>query len=186
MSFIEDLKNYIPYNEQEKKDKELILLALNNFNNLLTRDNPLMHFTSSAYIVNKTKDKVLMIYHKIYDSWAWTGGHNDGDSDFLKVAIKEAKEETGLKNINIITNNIFSIDVLTVNGHIKKGQYVSCHLHLNLTYLLEASEDESLVVNEEETKGVKWIPIDKLDEYCTEPYIINNVYNKLNEKISKL
>ena len=59
-----------------------------------------------------------MIYHKIYNSWAWTGGHNDGDTNFLRVALKEAQEETGLKNINVISDDIFSIDVLTVNGHI--------------------------------------------------------------------
>lgn len=186
MNFIENIKNYIPYNEQEEKDKELILTAVSNFNNLLTRENPIMHFTSSGYIINKTRDKVLMIYHKIYDSWGWTGGHNDGDSDFLRVAVKEAKEETGLKNINIVNNNIFSIDVLTVDGHIKKGEFVSSHLHINLTYLLEACEDEELVINEEETNGVKWIPIKELDKHCSEDYMINNVYNKLNEKINKL
>ena len=136
-AFIEDIKNYKPYNIQEKNDKELILLAVNNFNNLFTRENPILHFTSSGYIINKTRDKVLMIYHKIYNSWAWTGGHNDGDTNFLRVAIKEAQEETGLKNINVISDDIFSIDVLTVNGHIKKNKFVSAHLHLNITYLLE-------------------------------------------------
>lgn len=186
MSFIENIKNYIPYNEQEEKDKELILTAVSSFNNLLTRKNPIMHFTSSGYIINKTHDKVLMIYHKIYNSWGWTGGHNDGDSDFLRVSIKEAKEETGLKNINVISDDIFAIDVLTVDGHIKNSKFVSAHLHLNLTYLLEASENEELIVNEEETKGVKWIPIKELDKHCSEEYMINNVYNKLNEKINKL
>jgi 8-oxo-dGTP pyrophosphatase MutT (NUDIX family) len=186
MNFIKNIKNYEPYNEQEEKDAKLILTAINNFNNLLTRENPIMHFTSSGYIINKTHDKVLMIYHKIYNSWGWTGGHNDGNSDFLRVAVKEAKEETGLQNINIINDNIFSIDVLTVDGHIKKGEFISSHLHLNLTYLLEASEDEKLIVNEEETKGVKWIPINELDKHCSEEYMINNIYNKLNEKINKL
>ncbi|MDO4535756.1 MAG: NUDIX hydrolase [Clostridium perfringens] len=185
-NFIESIKNYKPYNEQEEKDKKLILTATNNFNNLLTRENPIMHFTSSGYIINNTRDKVLMIYHKIYNSWSWTGGHNDGDSNFLNVAIKEAKEETGLKNINVITNNIFSIDVLTVDGHIKRDEFISSHLHLNLTYLLEASENENLVLNKEETNGVKWIPINELNKHCSEKYMIDNVYNKLNEKISKL
>lgn len=186
MDFIKNIKNYTPYNEQEEKDKELILTAIKSFNNLFTRENPIMHFTSSGYIINKTGDKVLMIYHKIYDSWGWTGGHNDGDCDSLRVAIKEAKEETGLKDINIVTDNIFSIDVLTVNGHIKNGKFISSHLHLNLTYLLEGSENEKLIVNEEETNGVKWILIKDLDKHCSEEYMINNVYNKLNEKINKL
>lgn len=185
-AFIEDIKNYKPYNIQEKNDKELILLAVNNFNNLFTRENPILHFTSSGYIINKTRDKVLMIYHKIYNSWAWTGGHNDGDTNFLRVAIKEAQEETGLKNINVISDDISSIDVLTVNGHIKKNKFVSAHLHLNITYLLEACENDELIINKEETKGVKWIPIAELDKYCSEKHMIDNVYSKLNDKINKL
>lgn len=186
MNWIEDIKNYKPYNIQEKNDKELILLAVNNFNNLFTRENPILHFTSSGYIINKTRDKVLMIYHKIYNSWAWTGGHNDGDTNFLRVAIKEAQEETGLKNINVISDDIFSIDVLTVNGHIKKNNFISAHLHLNITYLLEACENDELIINKKETKGVKWIPIAELDKYCSEKHMIDNVYSKLNDKINKL
>lgn len=186
LNWINDIKKYIPYNEQEVKDKELILSAISNFDNLLTRENPIMHITSSGYVINKNRDKVLMIYHKIYNSWAWTGGHADGDNDLLYVAIKEAKEETGISNVIPLTNNIFSLDVLTVDGHIKRGSYVSSHLHLNITYLLEADENDTLTVNEDETEGVKWLPINKLAEFCAEEYMVKNVYNKLNEKIKLL
>lgn len=185
MNYINEIKKYTPFNEQETKDKELILNCISNYNNLLTRENSVAHFTASGYIVNKTRDKVLMIYHKIYNSWAWTGGHNDGDDDFLHVAIKEAKEETGLKNVKAVTNDIFSIDVLNVNGHIKRNEYISSHLHLNITYLLEADENEKLIVNEIETEGVKWLPIDKLRDYCSEKYMIEMVYDKLNQKIKE-
>lgn len=151
--------------------------------NILTRENTVAHITSSGYIVNKSRTKVLMIFHKIYNSWAWTGGHADGDSNLLNVAIKEAKEETGLKNVKAVSDKIFGLDVLTVNGHIKNDNYVSSHLHLSVSYLLEADENEELVVNETETNGVKWLPINDLNSYCTEPYIIKTVYDKLNKKI---
>lgn len=186
MSFIDDIRRYNPYNEQEAKDKEIIMEAITDYDNILTRQNSVMHITSSGYIVNKNRDKVLMIYHKIYDSWAWTGGHADGDSDLLQVAIKEAWEETGLKNVKSVCKDIFSLDVLTVDGHIKRGKYVSSHLHLNVTYLLEGDEEEELIVNEDETKGVKWLPIDELGTYCSEPYMVKMVYNKLNEKVKNL
>ena len=81
--------------------------------------------------------RFLMAYHNIYDSWAWTGGHADGEADFLKVAIREAMEETGITRVTPVTEDIFSLEVLTVDGHEKKGAYVSSHLHLNVTYLLE-------------------------------------------------
>ena len=186
MNWIDDIKNYVPYNEQEKKDKELILNAISNYNNILDRECSIAHITSSGYIVNKSRTKVLMIYHKLYNSWAWTGGHADGDCDLLHVAIKEAQEETGLTNVTAVTNDILGLDVLNVNGHIKNNKYVSSHLHLSVAYLLEANEDDELIVNEEETNGVQWIPIDKLDTYCSEPYIIESVYNKFNKKIKEL
>ena len=182
MNWIEDIKNYKPYNEQEAKDKDLILKCINLHDDILTRENTIAHITSSGYIVNKSRTKVLMIYHNIYKSWAWTGGHADGDSDLLHVAIKEAKEETGLKNVTPVMTNILGLDVLNVNGHIKKGKYVSSHLHLSVAYLLEANEEDKLIVNEEETSGVKWLPINELDIHCNEPYIINTVYSKFNKK----
>lgn len=183
MDYIKEIESYIPYNPQEEKDKEVILKALKENSNLFTRENPFMHFTSSSYIVNKTRDKVLMIYHKIYDSWSWVGGHNDGDTDFLNVAKKELIEETGLQNSKAFSN-ILSIDVLPVKGHFKKGEYVSSHLHLNIAYLFEGDENAPLTLNEEETNGVKWIPINEISKYSSEKDFVK-LYEKFNEKLPK-
>ena len=185
MNWIEEIKEYIPYNEQEAADKETILYSIENFNNLLTRENPLAHITSSGYIVNKDRTKVLMIYHNIYNSWSWTGGHADGDGDLLHVAIKEAKEETGIKNVKALDNKIFSLDVLTVQAHIKKGKNISSHLHLSVAYLLEADENDELTIKEDENSGVQWIPIDEISKYSTEENMIK-LYEKFNEKIKKI
>ena len=181
-NWIDEIKNYIPYNKQEEKDKELILKCINNYDDLLFRENPIAHITSSGYIVNKDRTKVLMIHHNIYKTWAWTGGHADGDPDLIHVAIKEAIEETGIKHFDVVSKEILSLDVLTVDGHIKKGDYVSSHLHLSLAYLLECNENDKLIVKEDENSGVMWIPINEIDKYSNEPYMIN-LYNKFNEKI---
>lgn len=181
----ENIENYIPYNEQEEVDKKIMLSYINDFDNILTRDNEYAHFTSSAFILNKERTKILMIYHKIYHSWAWTGGHADGDSDLLHVAIKEAKEETGIKNVTPISNNIYSLEIMTVNGHEKRGKYVGSHTHLNVAYLLEADEHEIVHIKEDENSDVKWIPIDKVVEASTEYWISERVYAKIIEKIKK-
>ena len=181
-NWINEIKKYTPYNEQEKKDKELILKCINDYDDLLFRENPVAHITSSGYIVNKNRTKVLMIHHNIYNSWAWTGGHADGDGDLIHVAVKEAIEETGIRHFKVVSKEMLSLDVLTVNGHIKRGQYVSSHLHLSAAYLLEASEDEKLIVKEDENSGVMWIPINEIDKYSNEPHMIM-LYNKFNDKI---
>ena len=172
MEWIKQIEKYNPVDEQEKKDKEIILDFINKNEDVLVRDNEIAH---------KSRTKVLMIHHNIYNSWGWTGGHADGDSDLIKVSIKEAKEETGIKEARAITNDICSIDILPVNAHIKKGKYVASHLHLSVAYILEADEKEELVVKEDENSGVKWVDIDKVLDLTSEEHM-KTVYKKLIDK----
>ena len=183
MYFKEQIEKYIPYNEQEERDKESMLKFIETFDNSLTRENVFGHFTASAWVVNKERTKVLMIYHNIYKSWAWTGGHADGETDLLQTAIREVKEETGVKNVKPVTEDIFSLEVLTVDGHIKRGKYVSSHLHLNLTYLLEVDETETLKIKEDENSGVKWVKFEDVPNMSEEKWMVENVYNKIIEKV---
>lgn len=95
-----------------------------------------------------------MIHHNIYNSWSWTEGHANNEENLLELSIKEAKEETGLKSINPILDSVYSIEILTVDGHMKNNQYISSHLHLNITYLLEADKENSLYIKSDENSGV--------------------------------
>ena len=185
MKLLEQLQAYEPYNEQESYDKEVMLRLLTSENepDVFTRENEVAHFTASAWLVNKEHTKVLMIYHNLYDSWAWTGGHADGECDLLAVAIKEAKEETGVETIVPVSEEIYSIETLPVSGHMKRGRYVPSHLHLNVTYLLEADEAEVLRVKPDENSGVKWFSLEEALEQCTEPWMIKWIYSKLNAKL---
>ena len=126
---IEKIENYKPFNEQEEKDKPLILDWIRNNENAFTREKTIAHITVSAWVVNKDRSKVLMVYHNIYNSWSWLGGHADGETDLLSVALREVREEAGISNVQPVSEEIFSLEALTVDGHIKKGKYVSSHLH---------------------------------------------------------
>lgn len=186
---VDSLKNniekFIPYNEQEEVDKKIMLNYIKDFDDVLTRQNEYGHFTSSAFVLNKDRSKILMAYHRIYNSWAWVGGHSDGDNDLLYVAMKEAKEETGIKNVVPISKDIYSLELINVNGHEKRGKYVGSHVHLNVTYLLEADENEEIHIKEDENSGVRWIPINKILESSSEPWVRDRVYEKIIDKMKK-
>ncbi len=139
--------------------------------------------TASSWLLNATHDKVLMIYHNIYHSWAWTGGHADGDRDLLAVAKREAMEETGVTEIRAISEDIFSLEILTVDGHEKRGAYMPSHLHLNVSYLLETDEEEVLRIKPDENSGVRWCSLQEALAACSEPWMIERVYKKLNAKV---
>lgn len=180
----EQIRAYRPVNEQEERDKELILRCLETEKDIFTRENHLAHMTASAWIVNESRTKVLMAYHNIYKSWSWLGGHADGETDLLKVALKEAQEESGIRHVKPVSEKIYSLEVLTVDGHVKKGAYVSSHLHLNVTYLLQAEETDVLHIKEDENSNVAWFPLEEAVAASTEPWFQEHIYCKLNEKLN--
>ncbi|MFW7433744.1 NUDIX hydrolase [Vagococcus carniphilus] len=182
---IKQLQDYIPFNEQEEKDKEVIIEALINHEDIFYRSNLMAHITVSAWVTNANRDKVLMAYHNIYDSWSWLGGHADGDEDLLQVALKEVKEESGLEHVTPVSSDIYSLEVLTVDGHMKHQAYVPSHLHLNLTYLIEATEEETLQVKVDENSQLGWFSLERAVQASSEPWFRDRIYSKLNQKLLK-
>ncbi len=183
-NLINALQIYVPYNEQEERDRDIMLQLLKTQENILERENQTAHFSASSWLLNKEHTKVLMIYHNIYHSWSWTGGHADGEANLLEVAKRETMEETGIKNIITVSDEIYSVEILTVDGHVKRGSYVPSHTHLNVTYLMEADEQEVLRVKPDENSGVRWFFLDEALKACTESWMIEHIYTKLNEKLT--
>lgn len=183
MEILESIERYIPFNEQEERDRVLILRALREEKNVFSRENEAMHMTASAWVTNETQDRVLMAYHNLYDSWSWLGGHADGECDLLSVALREVCEESGITRVRPASEEIFSLEILTVDGHEKRGRYVSSHLHLNVTYLLIADEEDALRIKPDENSGVKWFTPKGAVEASSEPWFRTRIYTKLNEKL---
>ena len=183
---IAQVKNYTPVNEQEATDKQTLLRWLEKDEDISTRDNLIGHLTASAWVVTPDRKKVLMAYHKLYDSWAWLGGHADGNWDLAAVAEKEAREESSIGDLKLIHDGIFSLEVLTVTGHEKKGSYVPSHLHLNLTYLFEGNPDLPLRIKADENSRVGWISEWEIAEKSTEPWFVERIYSKLIQKVHEL
>lgn len=179
MKLYEEIKQYQPKNEQEMNDKTAMLDFMEKNDDCLLRSNQIAHFSASVWIVNPERTKVLMIYHNIYDSWSWVGGHADGEEDLAVVALRELQEETGVENAHLVSDDIISLEILTVDGHVKHGAYVPSHLHLNVTYLAEADEHEVLRVKPDENSGVKWFSREEALTAPNEKWMVEHIYQKL-------
>lgn len=233
MALYQDIASYHPFNEQEAADRHVMLRALKTNRFCFDRKSQ-AHFTCSAWVVNPEITQTIMVFHNIYNSWSWIGGHADGCSDLAAVALRELREETGVEHARIVspwecvdrpsrrpnadkkakasaneisnemasakeipnevvnvsapspTSPLFSLEVLTVDGHEKNNRYISSHLHLNVTYLVEVDPSEALRVKPDENSGVKWVSLDQVLNMSDEPWIRERIYAKLLAKLNLL
>lgn len=192
MGLAEELASYEPYNEQEVRDCALIVRYLREAEadpqmaeRLWGRGDP-AHMTASAWVVSPDRSKVLMAYHNIYQSWSWLGGHADGQRDLRAVALREVCEESGLASARLADPGILSVEVLCVDGHEKRGAYVSSHLHLNVTFLVEADPLEVPRVKPDENSRIGWMTPSEALAASTEPWFVERIYRKLVAKSAQI
>lgn len=120
------------------------------------------HVTGSAWVVNPDRSKVLMMHHKKLDSWFQPGGHADGDSDIIRVALKETAEETGIDpaDIRLVNGQIFDVDIHTIPAYGKDPQ----HQHIDIRFLLEI-DDRLPVPGNDESHEVMWVDLQNVSRY---------------------
>ena len=179
MEILPQIRSFFPCCEQEKADLALFFALAKSeeqARSLLFRQQAAAHLVSSGLILSPDREKVLLIYHRLFGAWSFPGGHCDGQDDLTAVALREAREETGLL-VQLLCPQMASFDVLAVSGHRKNGRYVSAHLHLSCAYLLTAPEDLPLCPNPDETAGAKWFSADNL-KTVAEPHMLP-IYQKL-------
>jgi 8-oxo-dGTP pyrophosphatase MutT (NUDIX family) len=153
------LENHQPFNPEETHFKKEMIEFVNQNPGCFERSLLIGHITGSAWIVDKSRQFTLLTHHRKLDKWFQTGGHCDGDSDVLNVAIKEAMEETGLTDIQAISANIFDIDIHEIPE--RKG--VPTHLHYDVRFLLEADMNEPLIISSE-SSDLAWVELSKVSQ----------------------
>jgi A/G-specific adenine glycosylase len=181
----EQIHTYIPNTADEQKAKAHILRQWDVLGDEIFARPDEGHFTASSIILNKERTHMLMVYHNIYDSFSWTGGHADGEQNLLHKAMEEAKEETGIITLIPLTGAILSIDVLPVKVHVKRGKEIKAHQHYNIAYGFIASDKELLQIKPDENSNVCWIALDDWQSRCNEAHMIP-VYEKIISRMQEL
>ncbi len=166
------LDNYFPNDGNEIIAKQRMLHFIDNNSDCFKRTLSQGHFTASCWLVNKNMDRALLTYHAKLNVWLQLGGHCDGDSDIIAVALKEAHEESGLSNIQLISDQIFDIDVHVIPANTRE----SGHLHYDVRFLLQEQDDAPLIISHE-SKDLRWFSRDAKLLPTSEPSILR-MFNK--------
>jgi 8-oxo-dGTP pyrophosphatase MutT (NUDIX family) len=114
------------------------------------------HYTGSAWLVNAAGTHLLMTHHRKLDRWLQPGGHADGDRDLAAVALKEAEEESGLRDL-VVEPEIFDLD----RHWIPERGDVPGHWHYDARYIVRTTGSEAFVVGDE-SHALAWREIDAL------------------------
>ena len=186
MSFLEDARQYTPATGRERAEQRVLLEWAERFpDSILYRENTLAHMTFSAMIFDPAMQQTLMVFHNLYRSWSWTGGHADGDPDGLAVARREAEEESGICGLVPLCTRPTGLDILPVTGHAKRGVWVPAHLHLNLCYSFWADPALPLHSRPEENSGARWLPLVQLEHFVSEPAMLP-IYRRIVQRSRQL
>lgn len=150
------LKSYsTPYPEEAPFAEKF--LSLLQAEAAYRRDHLPGHITGSAWILNSSKNQVLLVHHAKLNKWLQPGGHADGDENILQVAIREAREETGLNNLTLLHSGLFDIDIHTI----PQRKEVPEHLHYDIRFAFQTDGQEE-IMRSEESHNVAWINVDDL------------------------
>ena len=143
---------------------------VNTYSNCFERSLEVGHVTASAWIIDPTANKVLLVHHKKLNLWLQPGGHCDGDPDVIRVVRKEVYEETGLRSYKLMDKQIFDLDIHTIphwNG-------IPEHKHFDVRFLIHADKEEAIQVSEE-SNDLQWFDFSEVKKTAADQSIIRLV-----------
>ncbi len=169
------LNSYIP-TDDEIAYKESTIRFIESYKECFERTLSIGHITASCLLIDKNEERALLTHHKKLNRWFQLGGHCDGDHDVLRVAVKEAQEESGILDIVPVKSEIFDIDVHLIPGNKKE----IAHFHYDIRFILKVNSDEN-IKKSSESNELRWINKD-CQSLPTENQSVVRLFNKWNSQ----
>ena len=170
------LENYLVLYPNEKLTTQTMIDFFKKNQNCFERNNLRGHFTGSAWVLDESHSWIVMTHHRQLKLWLQPGGHADGNADLLDVAINETKEETGLKKLKIISDEIFDLDIQKIPQY----KDIPPHFHYDVRFLLETKRNSNQIKVSSESHDVAWIHKDNVLDKNNE-YSIKRMLNKISQ-----
>lgn len=167
------LKAYQPYDKNEREMYEMLVRFVENETQCFERHLRIGHITGSAWIIDRQRRHVLLTHHRKLNRWLQLGGHADGETDILAVALREAREESGLEDIKPLSNVPFDVDVHPIPARGDEPR----HLHYDVRWLLEADRATPLMISSE-SRDLAWVALDDIGRFTSDRSIM-----RMTEKV---
>jgi 8-oxo-dGTP pyrophosphatase MutT (NUDIX family) len=161
---LDELRAYHPCDDRERSMRERFVAFLETHGGAaFERALAIGHVTASAWIVDPARARAVLLHHRKLDRWLQLGGHVDGDPDVRRAALREAREESGLRTLRLVTENIYDVDVHAIPARAAEA----AHEHFDVRFALEADPREPLRGNEE-SRDIRWIALADLADYAVD------------------
>lgn len=170
-SLLSLLRQYNPTDPNERTMWLDTIAFVTQQPNCFERSLAMGHITGSAWITSPDRTQVVLIHHRKLDRWFQPGGHADGNPDVAAVAMQEAHEETGLKQLQFVhlpgeIPTVFDIDVHRIPERVNEP----AHWHYDIRFLIEANSQEPFVLSGE-TKSIQWVKLENIIRFTDEESI---------------
>jgi len=163
-----ELRGHVPTDAKEAADLAEILAFVDRHPDPFDRRIVEGHLTGSAVVVSAAGDRVLLLHHRKLRRWLQPGGHAEiGERDGETVALREAREETGIEGLTLHPTAPRPLDV-DVHPIPARGDEPA-HRHLDLRYLVIAPGDASLRRLAAEARALRWFTWEELATLDLDP-----------------
>ena len=160
---IDDLSRHVPEDDKEAQDVAFIIDLIQKYPNILNQNCEIGHITASALVIDLDGRRVLLHFHKSLNRWLQVGGHADYETRPHEIALREAREESGLTDLAFFPDaaqpTLIDVDAHTI------PTYRNCpqHWHLDFRYLLTTRRADEIQAAQGESSRFLWVPLEEIE-----------------------